>query len=454
MAALRAAELGAQTTLLASGKLGGMAANDGPVPVRTLAHAARLMREARQLGDYGVVVGEPVLDYPRLLARAQQVMGQVRHSFMRLQDARELGIRVHEDAGPARFLDAHTVETAQGLRASADRIILCTGGTSRRLAVPGGESCCTHSDAWGLQAVPPSMIVVGGGDTGLQVASIFNAFGTRVRLLQAGPRILPNADAAIAQEVASAMRRSGVTIDEQIGAITSIDRTAHGVRVNCSRDDSRHSLEAALVVVAIGWIANTAALDLPAAGVELDARGYVEVDDCLQTSAPTVLAAGDVTGRLMLLPQAVQQGFVAASNAALGERRPWRCEINPVGSFTDPEYAQVGLTEAEALESGDAFSVSVPFDAVMRPIIDGRTGGLFKLVVERATQRILGAHIAGERAVELAQLAAVAMAGRLRVHELARLPLSLPTYAGILSRAAVEAARQCGAEQVEFPTVA
>jgi pyruvate/2-oxoglutarate dehydrogenase complex dihydrolipoamide dehydrogenase (E3) component len=412
------------------------------------------MREARQLGDYGIVVGEPALDYPRLLARARQVVDQIRHDFVQLHEARGLGIRMHEDTGPARFLDAHTVETAQGLRLSADRIILCTGGTSRRLAVPGGELCCTHSDAWGLRSVPSSMIIVGGGDTGLQVASIFNAFGTHVRLLQAGPRIIPNSDAAIAQEVANAMRSSGIAIDEQFGAIASIEKTAHGVRVNCTREGGPYSLEAALVVVAIGWVANTAALDLPAAGVALDPRGYVQVDECLQTTAPTVLAAGDVTGRLMLLPQAVQQGFIAAHNAVRGDRRAWRSEINPVGSFTDPEYAQVGLTEAEARGSGDAFSVSVPFAAVMRPVIDGRTSGLFKLVVDRTSQRILGAHIAGERAVELAQLAATAMAGRLRVHELARLPLSLPTYAGILSRAAVAAARECGSQQDDFPALA
>ncbi|HEX7607190.1 MAG TPA: FAD-dependent oxidoreductase, partial [Usitatibacter sp.] len=181
-AALRAAELGAHTVLVTSGAFGGMAANDGPVPVRTLAHTARLIRDARQLEQYGVVVGEPTLDYSRLLARVRQVVEDVSAQSFRRRDLDAMGATVHEHTGMARFLDAHTIETQSGLRLEADAIILCTGGVSRRLTVPGFELTNTHSDAWGLTSVPPSMLVVGGGDTGLQVASVFNAFGSRVQL--------------------------------------------------------------------------------------------------------------------------------------------------------------------------------------------------------------------------------------------------------------------------------
>src|SRR5262249_11258864 len=186
LAALRTAELGAHTTLVASGEFGGMAANDGPVPVRVLAHTARLLRDARQLGQYGVVVGDPVLDYPRLLARVGEVVNDVRaHSFLRDKiDAR--GVSVHEHAEAAHFVDPHTIETDSGLRLQADRIIICAGGVSRRLPIPGFELTCTHHDAWGLASVPPSMLVIGSGNTGMQVASIFSAFGTRVQLFEAG----------------------------------------------------------------------------------------------------------------------------------------------------------------------------------------------------------------------------------------------------------------------------
>src|SRR5262249_16792483 len=160
-------------------EFGGMAANDGPVPVRTLAHAARLIRDARQLGQYGIATSDPLLDYSRLLARVREVVTDVRaHSTWR-QQIDSLGVTVYERAGNGRFVGRHTGETDNGQRLRADSIIICTGGTSRRLSVPGFELTQTHSDAWSLASIPSSMLVVGGGATGAQVASIFNAFGSR-----------------------------------------------------------------------------------------------------------------------------------------------------------------------------------------------------------------------------------------------------------------------------------
>ena len=158
VAALRAADLGANTALITRDEFGGMAANDGPVPVRTLAQAARLIREVRQLGLYGITVGDPVLDYPRLLARVREVVDDVRaHSAFRGQ-IDSLKVTVHEQAGVARFADPHTIETESGLRLGAHKIIICTGGVSRRLSVPGSELTATHSDAWALTSVPPSYV--------------------------------------------------------------------------------------------------------------------------------------------------------------------------------------------------------------------------------------------------------------------------------------------------------
>jgi pyruvate/2-oxoglutarate dehydrogenase complex dihydrolipoamide dehydrogenase (E3) component len=138
-AALRAAELGARTVLVTRAELGGMAATDGPVPVRTLAHAARLVREARQLGQYGVEVSEPILDYPRLLARVREVVQDVREHSTRREQVERLGVTIYENSGTARFIDPHTIETGSGLRLHADNVILSAGGTSRRLPIPGFE---------------------------------------------------------------------------------------------------------------------------------------------------------------------------------------------------------------------------------------------------------------------------------------------------------------------------
>jgi dihydrolipoamide dehydrogenase len=442
VAAVRAAELGARTSLIASGEFGGMADNDGPVPVRVLAHTARLIREARQLGRYGVTVSEPMLDYPQLLARVREVVCDVRaHSSLR-EEIDTRGVAVHAQAGQARFVDAHTVETAGGLRLQAEKIIICTGGVSRRLPIPGFELTSTHSDAWRLTSVPPSMLVVGGGATGAQVASIFNAFGTRVELFEAGPRILATEDEEVAAAAASAFRESGMVVRENFGAIESFEKTPTGVRMNFSKDGRRESAEAALVVVAVGWAADTAGLNLAAAGVEVNARKFVRVDEYLRTSAPHIFAAGDVTGRLMLVSQALPDGFVAATNAVEGPTMPVGERVNPAGSFTDPEYAQVGPTEAKARATHDIVTAVINFDCTTRNVIDGRKFGFCKLIADRKTCRILGCHVIGERAVDIAEVAAIAIASGMRVDELAQIPLAYPTYAAVLVRAAVKAAQQ------------
>jgi pyruvate/2-oxoglutarate dehydrogenase complex dihydrolipoamide dehydrogenase (E3) component len=442
VAALRAADLGKQTTLITRDEFGGMAANDGPVPVRTLAHAARLLREARQIGQYGIAVSEPALDYPRLLERVREVVHDVRtHSaFRELLD--RSGVTIHERAGTARFIDPHTIETERGLRLEADKVIICAGGISRRLSVPGFELTATHSDAWSLTAVPPSMLVIGAGATGVQVASIFNAFGCQVQLFQAGPRILHTEDEDVSSAVAAAFRQAGIVVRENFGTIDRFERTASGVQMVFTKDGQRESAEAALAVVAVGWVADAEALNLATAGVKTDARAYVQVDAYLRTSAPHIYAAGDITGRLMLVPQAIQEGFVAATNAVQGLIMTVADQVIPIGSFTDPEYAQVGLTEAKARDGHEVIVVMTRFDSTTRTIIDGQTTGFCKLIVDRKTRLILGCHVVGERAVDIAQVVSIVIAAGMLVDDLARVPLSFPTYAGILGRLAGSATRQ------------
>jgi pyruvate/2-oxoglutarate dehydrogenase complex dihydrolipoamide dehydrogenase (E3) component len=289
-------------------------------------------------------------------------------------------------------------------------------------------------------------LVIGGGATGVQLASIFNAFGSEVQLFQAGPRILPTEDEDVSAAVAAAFRRAGIAVREGFGSIESFEKTPSGVRMVFSKEDTRDSAEAAAAFVAVGWVADSAGLNLARAGVETDARGYVRVDSSLRTSAPHVYAAGDITGRLMLVPQAIEGGLVAATNAVRGATTTPVDLVSPIGSFTDPEYAQVGLTEAKARETHDAVVAVVRFDETTRTIIDGRTAGFCKLIADRATRAILGCHVVGERAVEIVQVVAVAMAAGMRVDDLARVPLSFPTYAAMPGRAAYRAAQQLNLE--------
>ena len=246
----------------------------------------------------------------------------------------------------------------------------------------------------------------------------------------------------MAAVAAAAFRDSGMTVRENFGAIESFEKTPTGVRMNFSKDGKRESAEATLAVVAVGWVADTGALNLAAAGVEINPRKYVKVDEYLRTTAPNVFAAGDVTGRLMLVPEAIQDGFVAATNAVQGPTMPLESRVSPVGSFTDPEYAQVGLSESKARQAHNIVATSVTFESTTRAIIDGRRLGFCKLIVDRKTCKILGCHVIGERAVDIVQMAAIAIASGMRVDELASIPLAYPTHAAILARAAVDAAQE------------
>ena len=445
VAALRAARLGARTALVTRDELGGMAANDGPVPVRTLAHAARLMREARQLGRYGINAGDLTLDYRRLLGRVREVTGDVREHAALRDELERAGVTLHEHAGTARFAEPHVIESENGPRLRAANVIVCTGGASRRLPVPGFELTSTHSDAWRLESVPDSLLVIGAGATGVQVASIFNAFGSHVTLFEAAPRILMSEDEQVSAAMSSALQASGVRVLEDAGTIERFETSPNGVRLVASGSDGQAHIDATLAVVAVGWVANTDGLDLAAVGVETDPRGYIKVDSQLRTTAPGIYAAGDVTGHLMVVHEAAREGYLAATNATVGRADALPAEVSPLGSFTDPEYASVGLTEAAARETHDVVVGTEGFDSMPRPIIDGRPTGFCKLVADRENHTILGCHIVGERAVELAQLAALAVASGMTVEQLALVPFSFPTYANALGRAAVRVARQLDA---------
>jgi len=447
MAAAHAAELGARTVLINEQSIGGMAANDGPVPVRTLAHTARLMRAARQLGRYGVVIDEPALDYRRLLERVSEVTREVRERSTLRTVIESNGGTIREDTGPVRFEDPHTIVTDTGLRLESEKFIICTGGVSKKLPIPGFEFTSTHSDAWNLTTVPPSMIVVGCGATGAQVASVFNTFGTHVELFEATPHILPAEDHDVAAAVAAAFQHEGIKVRENFGSIESFEKTSAGVRMTFSKDGNRQTTEATLAVVAVGWGADTQALKPGAAGVDLTPRGFLQVNEYLRTSAPNIFAAGDVTGRVMLASEAMRDGFIAAANAVRGPQVRATEHLIPAGSLTDPEYASVGLTELKARETHDVVTAVSYYRSATRGIIDGQSTGFCKLIVDQRTAEILGCHVVGEQATNVVQVAAMALAaGMRRVDDLARAPMSFPTYAETLIYTAVRAAKKLNLE--------
>jgi pyruvate/2-oxoglutarate dehydrogenase complex dihydrolipoamide dehydrogenase (E3) component len=443
-AALRARELGATVALVERGNMGGTCTNDGCVPTRVLARAARLVRDAEQFADYGLDGRPPEVDFARLLNRTQRIVYEVQEKKQLRKQLETAGASVVDRVGDARFVDGHTLALRDGSRVSGAKFVVCAGGHARRMDFPGAEHAITHSDVWTMQSLPSSVVVVGAAATGCQLASVFAAFGSRVHLLEVAPRILGGEDEVVSEGVAEVFSRRGIEILTGIGSVDRIEKDNGLLRLSYTQDNETRVLNTEAVVLAVGWPGNVDTLNIAAAGVETE-RGYVAVDDCLRTSAPHVFAAGDLTGRMMLVQSANYEGALAAENAVLGEDRGYRHAIVPHGGFTDPEYGSVGLTEIQARDEfgdGDCAVAVAPYSDLDRGIIDGHPDGACKLIVSRSSRRVLGAHIVGEQAVEVVQLAATAMGAGMRIEQLANLELAYPTFTAIIGLAARQLVRE------------
>ena len=446
-AALRARELGAEVTLVERGRMGGTCTNDGCVPTRVLAKAARLLRDSAQFDAYGLAAAPPVLDFPRLMSRVQQVvygMQEKKQLILRLEQA---GVTVLSEAGEATFSGPHSLSLKNGSILEAERFILCAGGRARRLDFPGEELALTHSQIWTLKNLPHSIIVVGAAATGCQLASIFAAFGAQVTLLEVAPRILALEDEVISAEVSAGFLRQGIRLITGISGIQGleqVDQDSHLLRLHLAGSANPQELDAEAVILSTGWLGNLDALNLDAAGVSR--RGsYVQVDDTLRTTAPHIYAAGDITGRMMLVQSAGAEALVAAENAVLEGNQRLGHRITPHGGFTDPEYASVGMTEEQVRLAGvDYTAATVPFSELDRAVIDGQPAGLCKLIVSRENHRILGVHVAGEQALEVVHLVAAGITAGMWVEQLAEMEIAYPTFAAVVGLAARKIVQDLG----------
>jgi pyruvate/2-oxoglutarate dehydrogenase complex dihydrolipoamide dehydrogenase (E3) component len=423
-------------------QVGGTSLNEGPAPVRTLARAARLMRDTQSWRQFGLRGDAPQVDIAAVLANANRVASYAHQQRRLAEVVRGQGIDLIEDAGPARFLDPHTVRIPDGRAFEGDAVIVAVGGHAGRLPIPGAEIALTYEDVRDLTALPASVAVVGGADTGCQLASILADFGAQVTLVEASPRLVPHADQDISATLADAFRRRGITVLTAT-LVERLDRTAAGVAVQHRSGNQQARLELEAVFFAVGWPGNADALGADAVGVTTS-RGYVQVGRDLRSSLPHVFAAGDVNGISMLVPSARHEGRIAAENAVLGTRREYTHEIVPTGSFTDPEYGSVGLTEAQARERYDCAVAVARYDDLVRPLVDARPEGFCKLIVERRHRYLLGAHVIGEYSAEVIQMAAACMAANMRVEQLAELQPAFPTFTEAVGMAALNIVRQLG----------
>ncbi len=316
-AALRAREIGATVALIERGRLGGICTNDGCVPTRVLARTARLVRDAHQFNEYGLLLDQlPEVDFEQVIRRTQHVVYEVHEKKQLLAHLREVNIDVFTEVGQTRFIDPHRIQANDGTVVEADKFVICVGGSANRLNLPGAEYALTHSDVWTLRKLPASLAIIGSGATGTQLASIFLAFGAEVALLDIAPLILPGEDIDVGRTMAAELQSHGMQIVTGISGVTRIDRQDNLLNLTYTTDDQEHVLSVEAIIFSVGWGGNVEELGLENAGVEVE-RSYIKVNDYLQTTADHIFAAGDITGKMMLVQSAGLQARTAVENALL-----------------------------------------------------------------------------------------------------------------------------------------
>lgn len=276
-AALRATELGASVVVLEAGRVGGTCVNTGCVPTRVLAKTARLVREVRSAGENGIGGSEPTPHWPSIVARVHEQVDRVRSLKDEAARFEAAGVTlIHE--GRARFVDDRTLELDSGRRITAGAVIVCVGGHSKRLPVPGADLATVPEDVLALPEIPRRLAVIGAGNTGAQLVTVFRSFGSEVTLLDVAPRVLTASDEAISEAVADAFRGQGVRVHTGIDTVTGLTRQSDGSIALLWRDGDRpQSSSFDAVIMATGWPADVDDLGLEHAGLEVE-RSAIPVD--------------------------------------------------------------------------------------------------------------------------------------------------------------------------------
>ncbi len=395
------ASYGARVAVAEERYLGVTCVNVGCIPKKLLVYAAHFSEDFEDAAGFGWTVGERSFDWARLIENKDREIARLNSVYARLLD--DAGVKRIE--GRARVVDAHTVEVG-GRRFSAANLLVATGGWPSLPASPGIEHAISSNEAFHLKELPRSVLVVGGGYIAVEFAGIFNGLGARTTELYRGELFLRGFDDDLRRALADEMRKKGVEL--RFGA--SIARIEKRGTVLKAVLEDKSELEAEQILYATGRAPNTAGLGLEQLGVALDGAGAVVVDEFMRTSVPGIWAIGDVTNRLNLTPVAIHEGMAVAATLFAGRpTSPDHADV-PTAVFSQPTIGTVGLTETAARERYGALDV---YRTQFRPLRHTLTGReektLMKLVVDRASQRVVGAHMLGPDAGEIIQGVAIAI---------------------------------------------
>ena len=427
-AAIRAAQLGASVCLVEEDRLGGVCLNRGCIPTKTLHGLAHLI-ELAATGKGSGVSGRISVDVAALMAHKNNVVDSLVGGVRKILK----GSRIDIVEGRGRLVSPGEVEVEGHGKVSGRSVIVATG--SSEIELPGmefdGRTVLSSTDLLDIGRIPESMIVVGGGVIGCEFASVFNAFGTNVTIVEMLPSIIATEDIHITRFLQTYLKKKGITL--HLGAkVSSLEKTGGGVKALL---ESGEEINAEIALVSVGRRPNTAGIGLEEAGVEVSKAG-ITVDGGMRTNVDGVFAAGDVIGGYLLAHVATREGVVAAANA-LGKGAEIDYSAVPTTIYTLPEVSRVGLTEQEAKDKGIEIAAGrFPFAANGKAKGLREEEGFVKWVASKEDGRLLGLHIIGPQATELLPAGIVALGRKLTAHDFADSIFPHPTLSEALAEAA------------------
>lgn len=395
------ASYGAKVAIAEERYLGGTCVNVGCIPKKLLVYAAHFSEDFQDAAGFGWTVGERRPDWTKLIKNKNVEIERLNGVYRRILEG--VGVKIFD--GHAKILDPHTVVVDQK-QYTARTILVATGGWPTVPKVQGSEHAITSNDAFFLQTLPRSVIIVGGGYIGVEFASIFHGLGVRVTQLYRGPLFLRGFDDDVRETLAKEMEKKEIDLRFNT-QVEKIEKITDGIRITLK---GGNLLEADLIMFATGRLPNTNRLGLQKAGVELNSKGAVLVDDYSRSTIPSIYAIGDCTDRLQLTPVAIAEGQAVAET--LFSNNPMKPNYANVPStiFSLPNVGTVGLTEKQARERYPKIDI---YKTTFRPLKHTLTGRdeltMMKLIVDRATDRVIGCHMVGAEAGEIIQGLAVAI---------------------------------------------
>ena len=440
VAAIRAGQLGLKTLIVEKDdKFGGTCLHVGCIPTKDLLLNAEVYDYFKNAKEFGFVCKEFSIDWAAIQARKTKVVTKLVKGieFLFKKNKVESAQGYGRLSGPGRITVADAKGQAREIQAA--KIVLATGSEAKTFPgfEPDGKTILTNKEILALKAIPKSMVIMGAGAVGVEFASIFHRFGTKVTILEMLPRAVPLEDEEISAELAKSFRRQGIALETQ-AKVEKATKTESGVAVSFTRADGKpQTIEAETLLVAVGRSPNTQGVGLEKTRVKLE-RGFVKVDPYMQTEEPGVYAIGDIVANSPLLAHvASREGIVAVTHAAGKPVEPMNYTQVPNCTYCEPEISSVGLTERQAREAGHKVRVGrFPFAGNSKAGILGSREGFVKMVCDEKYGEILGVHMIGPRATEMIAEAVVAMRLEGTVEDLAYAIHPHPT----LTEAVMEAA--------------